>query len=503
MPLEVFYSYSHKDEELRNELETHLSLLARSGLIVAWHDRKIGAGEEWSNEIDAHIRSAHIILLLVSPDFLASEYCYGIEMNVALERHAREHAIVVPIILRPVDWSGAPFAHLQALPRDARAVTLWPNRDQAFAEIAGSLHEIAVRFQRPVPEMPAATQIEDQAIPKPRVLDAAMPGHIVKDRATELTVLIRMPDSAGLAGVLQADDEAEARPEDVRSRPFDIVFPLGPAGRPESLKVTIELTSPDFSPPQQRKNLFVPVDADSEICPFLLTPVRIGKLTVVIELQWQDAQRGYRRLRTNCVAEAEEAAVNPALQVVQMPLPVVPPNDRLHKTSAAPPRAPARASLPSPLSPPKRRSLASPALKAVAAAVCLIGISGVFLTQRNASAPPPVTAPAPPPVTSAIALPANSRVLTTVSSAAAACQQKATPFEILIPDAHRLAMSHAGIVPGIELQPVAKMGEVSPRNVRFDMETGKFSGEIYAQGGCASPQSATASYKVVVFYNSP
>ncbi len=502
MPLEVFYSYSHKDEELRNELETHLALLARSGLIVAWHDRKIGAGEEWSHEIDAHIRSAQIILLLVSPDFLASEYCYGIEMKVALERHAREHAIVVPIILRPVDWSGAPFAHLQALPRDARAVTLWPNRDQAFAEIASSLHEIAVRFQRPVQESPAATQLEDQAIPKPRVVDAAMPGHIVKDRATELMVLIRMPDSAGLAGVLQADDEAEARPEDVRSRPFDITFPLGPAGRPESLKVTIELTSPDFSPPQQRKNLFVPVDGDSEICPFLLTPVRIGKLTVVIELHWQDAQRGYRRLRTNCVAEAEEAAANPALQVVQMPLAVVPPNDTLHKTSAAPP-APARASLPTPLSPRKRSSLASPGLKVVAAAVCLIGISGIFLMQRNASAPRPATASAPPPVTSAIAPPANSRVLTTVSSAAAACQQKATPFEILIPDAHRLAMSHAGIVPGIELQPVAKMGDVSPRNVRFDMETGKFSGEIYAQGGCASPQSATASYKVVVFYNSP
>lgn len=502
MPLEVFYSYSHKDEELRNELETHLSLLARSGLIAGWHDRKIGAGEEWSNEIDAHIRSAHIILLLVSPDFLASEYCYGIEMKVALERHAREHAIVVPIILRPADWSGAPFAHLQALPHDARAVTLWPNRDQAFAEIAGALREIAVRFQRPVPDAPAAAQIEDQAIPKPRVLDAAMPGHIVKDRATELLVLIRMPDSAGLAGVLQADEEAEARPEDVRSRPFDITFPLGPAGRPESLKVTIELTSPDFSPPQQRKNLFVPVAGDSEICPFLLTPLRIGNLTVVIELQWQDAQRGYRRLRTNCVAEAEEAAVNPPLHVVQMPLAVGPPDDRRPAMTAAPVAAPARINLPPP-PPSKRSSVASPALKAVAAAVCLIGISGVFLTQRNASAPPAVTAPAPPPVTSAIALPANSRVLTTVSSAAAACQEKATPFEILIPDAHRLAMSHGGIVPGIELQPLAKMGDVSPRNVRFDVKTGKLSGEIYAKGGCASPQSATASYKVVVFYNSP
>jgi hypothetical protein len=495
MPLEVFYSYSHKDEDLRNELETHLSLLARSGLIIAWHDRKIGAGEEWSKEIDAHIQSADIILLLISPDFLASEYCYGVEMKAALERHAREHAIVIPIILRPADWSGAPFAHLQALPRDAKAITLWVNRDQAFAEIAGSLHEIAIRFQRPVPEPPTTSQLEDQVTPKPRVLDAAMPGHIVKDRATELLVLIRLPDSAGLVGVLQADDEAEARLQDVRSRPFDITFPLGPMGRPESLKVTIELTSPDFSPPRQRKNLFVPVNADSEICPFLLTPVRTGQLTVVIELQWQDAQRGYRRLRTNCIAEAGEAAAKPVLNVVQMPLVVGPQDDRQPEVCAVSPPAPARVSLPPPPLR-KRSSFGGPALQAVAAAVLLIGIGGFYVTQRKAASPPPVT--------SAIVVPtAASRVLTTVSSEAAACEEKATPFEILIPDVHRLALSHAGIVPGIELQPVAKIGDVSPRNVRFDVKTGKLSGEIYAKGGCAIPQSAVATYKVVAFYNSP
>jgi hypothetical protein len=486
MPLEVFYSYSHKDEELRDQLETHLSLLARSGLIVAWHDRRIGAGEEWDKEIDAHIRSAHIILLLISPDFLASEYCYGIEMQTALERHAREHAIVIPIILRPVDWSGAPFAHLQALPRDAKAVTLWPNRDQAFAEIAGALREIAVRFQRPVPQPPTPSQIEDQAVPQPRVLDAAMPGHIVKDRATELLVVIRLPDSAGLAGVLQADEESEARPEDVRSRPFDVTFPLGPTGRPEPLKVTVELTSPDFSPPQQRKNLFVPVNADSEICPFLLTPVRIGQLTVVIELEWQDAQRGYRRLRTNCIAEAGEAAVKPAFNMVQMPLIVGPSDERRPVMVAAP------AAAPPPL--PKRSSLASPALKAVAAAVCLIGIGGIFLTQRNSSSPPPRE-------TAAATARAPLLVLSTVSTEAAACQEKVTPFEIIVPDPGRLSRAHAGAVPGIELQPVARTGDVGARNLRFEPKSGKLSGEIYAKGDCASPQPATASYKIVAFYD--
>ena len=516
MPLEVFYSYSHKDEDLRNELDTHLSQLVRSGLIAAWHDRKIGAGAEWRDEIDAHIHSAHIILLLVSPDFLASEYCYGVEMKTALERHENEHAIVIPIILRPVDWSGAPFAHLQALPRDAKAVTLWPNRDQAFAEIAQSIREIAVRFQRPAPEKPTPTTIEDQAVAKPRVLDAAMPGHIVKDRATELLVLIRLPESAGLAGALQADDEAEARPEDVRSRPFDITFPLDPTGRPEALKVAIEVTSPDFSPQQQRKNLFVPVNADSDVCPFLLTPIRTGQLTVVVELQWQDAQRGYRRLRTDCVAQAEEPATKPVMNVVQMPIVVGQRDEKLAERLA-----PAVA-LPAPV----RRSsvLTSPAVKAAAAAVFLISIGGLYFTQRNAW-PPPIlntaTKPTPPPprpdptteekaaqrpqlkpdpVKPVSALLA-SRVVASVSGEALDCREKISKFAIFIPDAEKLASNHPGVVPGIELRRVTALGDVGYRNVRFDAKTGKLSGEVYAKAAnCSHPQRAVATYSVVAFY---
>ena len=100
MALEVFYSYSHKDEALRDELEKHLALLKRQGLITNWHDRRIGAGDEWRDQIDAHARSAQIILLLISADFLASDYCYDVEMKLALERHAAHEAVVIPIILR-------------------------------------------------------------------------------------------------------------------------------------------------------------------------------------------------------------------------------------------------------------------------------------------------------------------------------------------------------------------------------------------------------------------
>ncbi len=140
--IEVFYSYSHKDEELRDELEKHLSILKRQGIITGWHDRRITAGREWEGDIDEHLDSAQIILLLISSDFLASDYCYDAEMNRAMERRESGDAWVVPIILRSCDWSGAPFAKLQALPKDAKPVTAWPNRDEVFKDIAIGIRRV-------------------------------------------------------------------------------------------------------------------------------------------------------------------------------------------------------------------------------------------------------------------------------------------------------------------------------------------------------------------------
>ncbi|HEU0174048.1 MAG TPA: TIR domain-containing protein [Blastocatellia bacterium] len=141
--IEVFFSYSHKDEELRDQLSNHLSTLKRNQFITAWHDRRIGAGTEWTSEIDERLDAADIILLLISSDFLASDYCYDVEVKRAMERHDGGEARVIPVILRPVDWKGAPFGKLQALPRDARPVTEWPNRDQAFLDIAQGIRAAA------------------------------------------------------------------------------------------------------------------------------------------------------------------------------------------------------------------------------------------------------------------------------------------------------------------------------------------------------------------------
>lgn len=139
--IEVFFSYAHEDEKLRDELEKHLKFLQRQGVIKAWHDREISAGTEWAGEIDVHMNTANIILLLISADFLASDYCYDIELTRAMERHTAGEARVIPVILRPVDWNSAPFSKLQALPKNAKPVTEWENRDQAFADIAKGIRK--------------------------------------------------------------------------------------------------------------------------------------------------------------------------------------------------------------------------------------------------------------------------------------------------------------------------------------------------------------------------
>src|SRR5919199_1433076 len=100
--IEVFVSYSHKDEALWHELENHLALLRRHGVITTWYDRQITAGSEWAQEIDTHLTAAQILLLLISADFLASDYCYGIELQRAMARHAAREARVIPVIVAPV-----------------------------------------------------------------------------------------------------------------------------------------------------------------------------------------------------------------------------------------------------------------------------------------------------------------------------------------------------------------------------------------------------------------
>ena len=141
-PITVLYSYAHEDEALRNQLEKHLSTLKRQGFINHWYDRQIIPGTDWSIDIDLHLQTASIILLLVSSDFLASDYIFGAELMEAMKRHIEGTSHVIPIILRPVDWENTPFAHLQVLPSDGKPITTWKNRDEAFLNIARGIRRI-------------------------------------------------------------------------------------------------------------------------------------------------------------------------------------------------------------------------------------------------------------------------------------------------------------------------------------------------------------------------
>lgn len=157
--VKLFYSYSHEDERLRDKLAKHLSILKRNGVISEWHDRDISAGAQWAVEIDDHLKSAEIILLLVSASFIASDYCYEIELKHAMEKHEGGSARVIPVILRPCGWKKAPFGKLNALPESGKAVTKWGNRDEAFEDIEQGISLVAeeLKAKRRGVGAPAAT----------------------------------------------------------------------------------------------------------------------------------------------------------------------------------------------------------------------------------------------------------------------------------------------------------------------------------------------------------
>jgi hypothetical protein len=147
--ISLFSSYAHKDEALRDELDTHLALLRNQGTISSWHDRSIPVGSEWDAEISENLESAQIILLLVSANFLASEYIWGKELKRAMERHEAGEARVIPITLKPCDWHSAAFGKLQALPKGAKAVTKWSDRDEAFTDVALGIRKTVEGMRNP------------------------------------------------------------------------------------------------------------------------------------------------------------------------------------------------------------------------------------------------------------------------------------------------------------------------------------------------------------------
>ncbi|HTI14803.1 MAG TPA: toll/interleukin-1 receptor domain-containing protein [Dictyobacter sp.] len=196
-PIEIFYSYAHEDKTLRGRLNTHLSMLVRNGLITSWHDQEISAGSVWDDEIHEHLRRAQIILFLVSPDFLASDYCWGVEVQEALKRHEAGEVRVIPILLESCDWQQTPFATLQILPSNARAVTMWDNRNAALTDIAQGIRRVVEELNGTTVSQPEkGTEQETQSMGgeagrrnmarTPQVINKAFLKKVAKQYHTEL-----------------------------------------------------------------------------------------------------------------------------------------------------------------------------------------------------------------------------------------------------------------------------------------------------------------------------
>jgi hypothetical protein len=145
MAVKIFFCYAHEDEALLNKLKISLRPLEKEGLIDVWHDRDISAGAEWEREINKYLNEANIILLLISADFMNSDYCYGKEMRRALEQHQCGEARAIPIILRPIRWRGI-LGHLQALPTEAKPVSTWGDWDDAFYDVAEGIRQEVVKL---------------------------------------------------------------------------------------------------------------------------------------------------------------------------------------------------------------------------------------------------------------------------------------------------------------------------------------------------------------------
>ncbi len=148
VPISIFVSYSHDDEDLLKELNQQLAPLRRHPALKVWTDNDIIGSQDWDGEIKNNLMNADIVLLLVSPGFLSSEYIYSNELTAAMQRHEQGLASVVPIILRPCDWRNETFARLQGLPKGVKPVVSWTSRDEAFLDVVTGLKKVIIFRQQ-------------------------------------------------------------------------------------------------------------------------------------------------------------------------------------------------------------------------------------------------------------------------------------------------------------------------------------------------------------------
>jgi hypothetical protein len=284
--IRIFCSYSHQDTVLKDELVKHLELLRKSLLIQAWHDGELKGGQEWQREIEDHMRDAHVILLLISIDFLRSEFVREHELPIALERHKQGAALVIPVILRPVPWDQAGLDFLQALPDGLRPVVLWSPQDLAYVNVCEGLLAAVLAWQGDK-KTPIRSSDRPTAMRR-RVVDLALSGRVPVGKSTILAVMVRPVGAGGLRAVLLVDNRMGLSPEEVEStRSFPLEFPRDNAGRLTPLELTVSVDSGDFLCSAPRKTLSIPPKGESAVCVFLLQAGLRGPLILAVEISYQ------------------------------------------------------------------------------------------------------------------------------------------------------------------------------------------------------------------------
>lgn len=318
-PARVVLCYAQEDRDLCIQLERHLSLLVRRGLITTWHEGQLLPGEYRDSIVDAELQRANIILLLISASFLQCDDCYNVVVPQALVRHARGEALVIPILLRPVAWEDAPFSELVSLPSNGLAVTLWRDMDEAFRDIVlGIRSGLAAHALRRPFSLPQ-THPENRLTSDPRRVDAAVPAHVIVREPCEVLAMVATSSSDGLRALLRVDPLSfSATLDDVRSSQFELAFPVDARGRRMAATVTIALESRDFEPPITFKKVLVPPASDSTVCTIFVTPMRAGTLPLQLEIRLGDVTVWSLRLRTNAATAGAPRA--PGYIVASVPL---------------------------------------------------------------------------------------------------------------------------------------------------------------------------------------
>ena len=333
--IRVFVSYPRKDREFLDRLLVHLAPLVSEGLIEPWTDLGIDPGDHWDEKIAATLDRAHVVLLLISADFLASRYISAVELKRALEREQRGEVVVIPVILKFADWATSPFHHLQALPANAKPITDWRNRDEAYLEVALGIRRVISRWHgQPIPE-----SAPPKRGPPGRIACWMQPWRrIPLGKPSDLAVMVRLVGSAGLKAVLESDDEFTSQPEDVKSKPFQMEFGGDAHGNLKPEVLTVEIESPDFEPPSQSEEIVVPSDRDSDVTTFLLRPLFPGELVIKLKVFARDGRNAIRLLRI--FSEASDRVIVDGRVMVSMPITAVacspPPQPQRVDTGAVP-----------------------------------------------------------------------------------------------------------------------------------------------------------------------